>query len=295
MPVNPRPAFGSGLAVVVSLDNAGQQPSEEQMATQTQTVFKTQVLQARREVNYRDVAHGIVVYKDHRICAAQPPADPSFKAGFEFNTTTEGFAREANLLDHLNTGAPLKDFSSACFVDDEVLRAGAVKGFSGMLEALQKTARLTKPYSCFVSGDANSRHLVRIEMGSHQVFTMDGLPRPMGIHFDYIVGMMDNRSYDLELALHLLEANPRVHFETDRSGRKLQNIPSYNAEDGRTQCLEFIFEPTVEEAVRIRDWHLARDTKRAAGEEHEAIFVLDLLGLRKAGAARFDTYAGVYD
>jgi hypothetical protein len=256
------------------------------------TVFKTQVLHARREVNYLPVGFGVVVYQDHRISSAQPPADPSFATGFEFNTKTEGFAREANLLDHLNAGVPLKDMSTVCFVDSQVLKAGAIGGFSDMLVALQKTQRVKTPYASFVAGDAQPEHLVRVDMHAGRVYSMDGTLRPMGIHFDYIVGQMHDGSYDLELALHLLEANPRVHFSTDRAGRKLQSIPSYNADENRTQCLDFVFEPTSAEAVQIRDWYLASKHKGETGHDHEAVFALDLLGLRRGGAARFDEFYG---
>jgi hypothetical protein len=148
--------------------------------------------------------------------------------------------------------------------------------------------------------DTNS--IVRLDSGSHMVFDRNDQPLPVGVPFDYIShgGITDGR-YDIDkLAKHLLKRsdiliyNPQDHLDYKKPAKKVADaivdIPYYNSEPGSTKTIYFIWQPS--QADYIRMWTLSQklNKKYPSTAHHQAIFDLDLLGIRAAGIAYFDNY-----
>lgn len=152
----------------------------------------------------------------------------------------------------------------------------------------------------------NTDSIVSLDSGSHMIFDRNGQPLPVGVPFDYIShgGITDGR-YDLDkLAKHLLSRsdiliyNPQGWRRDDLDYKKsaktvadaIVDIPYYNSEPGCTKTIYFIWQPT--QADYLRMWTLSQKLNRKypSTAHHQAIFDLDLLGVRAAGIAYFDNY-----
>ena len=155
-----------------------------------------------------------------------------------------------------------------------------------------------KAFDDYIKINGDNDFVIRDDyFNSRMMFDIDGNVLPVAIHCDYIDAHMSNASYDLEKALEILRKNPDVHF-IDRRGSftdpVIEEIPYYNVDDKRTHFLHFIFSPTKEQVNQM--WKLQQTLKEKypSTAKHQAIFELDILGLRKGGAAKFDTYLGEY-
>lgn len=158
---------------------------------------------------------------------------------------------------------------------------------------------VTDPYARFLAGTAVPGDLLVVDGSANMVFDVEGQPLPVAILFNYIEAQMDNRSYDLKKALAILKARPDVRFVLqDRWGAadEVQSIPGYNQSKGRTSCLTFVWMPSVEDYRRM--WARCQEYEgrsHPSCSRYQAVFDLDLLGLRAGGAARFGSFAGAYE
>jgi hypothetical protein len=146
--------------------------------------------------------------------------------------------------------------------------------------------------------------IVNIKYDSNMLMDRNGDPLPVALHFDYIShgGITDGR-YDLKLlAAHLLTRDDVWIYpnqggwrkdDVDRTKRAttveecITEIPYYNRERGSAQTVYFRWMPTLE---AYRKMWANCGGKYPSTDMHQAIFDLDLLGLRACGAALFDDY-----
>jgi len=135
---------------------------------------------------------------------------------------------------------------------------------------------------------------------AHQMFDLEGRPLPVCLGFNYIDGGFSEDKYDLlkaasillkrkDVTLHLAGGERSWQYcatKPDLTDPKLYigNIPGYNAERGRSQCLSFRWHPTVEDYRKV---FLAMEPKAYAALR-TACFTTDIFGLRAGGATHFD-------
>lgn len=150
--------------------------------------------------------------------------------------------------------------------------------------------------------------IVHFDYSSHMMFDRHGKPLPVAVNFDYISngGITDGR-YDLEkLAAHLLSrediwvypCKDRKWYPdaVDYTGRATEveqcitAVPYYNAERGCSKTIYFRWMPTADDYRRMWDLCVANKKQFPSTYRHQAIFDLDLIGARAAGAALFDSY-----
>lgn len=143
------------------------------------------------------------------------------------------------------------------------------------------------PFTAFTKRE--NKELIRRDWASNMVFDKDNEALPMAIDFDYIEAQMHEKSYDLAQAIEILSKREDIK---DLSG--ILEIPHYNTERGKRQYINFTWVPS------IKDYQCAWELCKKLDKEFPstvflyAIFELDLLGLRRGGAARFgDFYGGV--
>lgn len=165
-------------------------------------------------------------------------------------------------------------------------------------------------YDMFESGKATVDDLVTLKHDSHMLLDRNGEPLPVAIFFDYIAhGRISNANYDLKkLVSHLMTRDDIVIFgksesrpwrdEPDyTSEKKLETmkdailpIPHYNSEAGKSHTVYFKWMPSREDYLKMWEECTAKKSEYPSTKMHEAIFKLDLLGLRKCGAALHKEY-----
>lgn len=122
--------------------------------------------------------------------------------------------------------------------------------------------------------------LVQYHLGENgHIFNKIGVPFPQAMYFNYMSGKIDNAHYDLDRVIEILSKR------TDIFNLIIKDIPYYNSQPGRDKQIEFVWVPTREDMITI--WEYCRKAEDYV-DSYRAIFELDLLGLRKAGAAKFD-------
>lgn len=151
-------------------------------------------------------------------------------------------------------------------------------------------------FDAFASSQATLDQLVELNTGAHLLYDRHGQPMPVAQHLSYLRGFFDNSHYDLEKALAVLKAHPRVKPALkERRGAQadeltISAIPYYNVDDGRTHHLSFVWTPTAQEMAEMLEESARLDPRYPSVGLPQALFNLDLLGLRKAGAAKFQNY-----
>lgn len=142
-----------------------------------------------------------------------------------------------------------------------------------------------------------SEELVRdpTEGSSHRLFDVEGRPLPVGMHFSYIDGRFDNGTYDLNKALEILRKRDDIRFIAEDRWQKageINRIPGYNAERGRDQCIAFMWMPSVEDYRRMVAKCEEYGHQYPSVMRYQAMFDLDIFGLRAGGAAKFNDFYG---
>lgn len=148
---------------------------------------------------------------------------------------------------------------------------------------------IEKPYDHIESGGTGN--LVRFKQDAHMLYDASNKVLPVGMYFEYISAYMDNRSYDLKRAVEILKDNPNVDLETARwSDEYIDDIPHYNSESNRNRCISFWWAPTQKEYQQM--WKKCKEigSKYPSTNRYQAVFELDLLGLRAGGAAKHETF-----
>ena len=177
--------------------------------------------------------------------------------------------------------------------DQEALRS---KGYMGVLEKQEKEKTchgtpLDKVYDLFVNHpELSAKDLVRIDHGTHAVFTRQGRRLPQQVRFDYIASSLSESTHDLEaLAAHLLtRPDVRVIDPNNYASRKdwgdppsaraaVMTIPHYNSEEGRRHSVEFVWVP--EDADYARWVDTLEQQKVSSLDRFRVFFELDILGL----------------
>lgn len=121
------------------------------------------------------------------------------------------------------------------------------------------------------------------------LFDDQGKVLPTAIAYDYINGHMCDGAYDLQKTVAFFADKTNIHA-LDGETLKVHPVPYYNVSRGCHETLSFWFAPTQEQMERI--WEKAKllGSSYPSTHLHEAVWELDLLGLRAAGLARGDTY-----
>lgn len=183
----------------------------------------------------------------------------------------------------------------------DLFKLAQQKGFVPAWEACEKLsggAQHEKPYTEFLEGRATLEQVAHAEWASHMLFDRHGTILPVGHYCDYIEAHMHDGAYDLKKALAILEQDPRVTFVTESrhgNGSPIHDIPRYNRDERRQHYIPMIFSPTAEDAVRLWEAQKAYGTQYPSTKRYEAMFDLDILGLRAGGASRYDSFNGMYE
>lgn len=260
-------------------------------------------VRVERSLSYLQVEGDLYVYKltyTHKL----PEATPSSIASTYRDKETQGFAKLAALQDFLgNKVDGITKESTLTLVPEGFLDMARLKGYVVATEHFDKEFPYqTTPgvYDVFVQSEVPLDRVVQVDRGSSMLFDRLGNALPTAFYFDYMRGQMDESTYDLEKAIEILSKDFRVTPVDPDSYRgakgpsklKFYDIPYYNSEPGRRKTLPFIFSPTKEDMVALWAKAIGYRTNYPSTKLHDAVFDLDMLGLRDAGAAKHDSFYG---
>jgi hypothetical protein len=89
----------------------------------------------------------------------------------------------------------------------------------------------------------------------HSIVGIDGKPLPQALHFDYMSGCLDNRKWDLEKVMAIIETNSELEALPDRDTRAgskpILRVPHYNADAGRSHHIHMKWTPSQETWDRL--------------------------------------------
>ena len=217
---------------------------------------------------------------------------------------------DTNNLSKLLEGKPFEQ-SDLVLCEPELLEHYRLNGFNpdskGKYTIFQ--ARSETPYDDLLADPSAILRLVNPDNSSHTIFDCMGLPLPTPILISYMDGRMSNDTYDLKIVAETLLKRDDVQvFPRGKGWRDEPDygasattpdecvcpIPHYNVDEegGRTHTIHFAYRPSVEDYRRI--WAKCASYKATdpSTRRHEAVFDLDMLGLRAAGACLTETYRG---
>ncbi len=118
---------------------------------------------------------------------------------------------------------------------------------------------IKNPYTYITEKGMEGVELLCASWYDHNLYDLGKVVQPKAMHFDYINAHMNNRCYNLEEVVKVLEKrNDIVWLDSRRpwernSDDRIFNIPYYNAEEGYTHYLEFMWTPTDEDFAKVRD------------------------------------------
>lgn len=260
--------------------------------------------QVFRTLEYLDVTPELVAYKltngaSFTELDSDGQALPENMRNAYAARRMQGLALKKNVVAFVNDRAealvPCTDMLlvPAKFLDD-ARTLGYMPAFDKHSKALDK---LSDVFDALSSGKADLSQVVRSDVGGHMLFDRFGEVLPTAVHFDYMQGRVTDGVYRLELLVRHLESDPRVlpaHPRTPSQKSKLdiKEVPYYNWSPGCQRHVPFVFCPTQQDMQQM--WAAMKKLNRRypSTAAHEAIFKLDVLGLRKSGAAKHKEYWG---
>lgn len=127
---------------------------------------------------------------------------------------------------------------------------------------------------------------LRIDRRSDMIFDLNDEPFPIAINFNYIDGNIDSNHYNLVLLKSVLLKRNDISITIDN-----ELIPYYNNDDGRTRHSGFTWAPSTEDYRAIwKECIVAGKKEYPSTYLYQAVFNLDLLGLRAGRAALTKEY-----
>lgn len=219
----------------------------------------------------------------------------------------EGITTKQSIADYLaGRSSGLESVDARLVVPglrDAIRREGFMAGMLSLskgADGVTKELVVNMPFEAFTKKGACLQDLLRIDYSAHMLFSLDGEVLPVGVHCNYIDARMVDGAYDLVKAVQILQMDPRVRFlgtDKEPGGHSadgiIHHVPGYNASEGVTQFLDFVFMPTSDDAKRLWAKQIelrSRPEEHPRQQLHRAMFDLDILGLRAGGAARHDAF-----
>ncbi len=116
------------------------------------------------------------------------------------------------------------------------------------------------PYTYFTDYGMEGVELLCLSWYDHNLYDINKVIQPRAMYFNYIDAHMNNRCYNLEEVVQVLEARDDIEWldsrhpwEREYKGR-IMKIPYYNTEEGYTHCIEFMWKPTEEDFAKVRPY-----------------------------------------
>lgn len=248
-------------------------------------------LRVERKLAHREIAPGVSVYKLEDTFTA-PGEVPAWCHALLAGKVKQGLVK-TSVLNKFAKGevTELQNDAHYYLVPQDYLAMVQEQGFSAAdsdKEMLNQLASVNNNPMAVPEDWA----VVSMDYGSHMLFDVQGNPLPTGLFYDYSSGLARDGAYFMDKLVPYLQSHPQVH---PYRGKPIQceSVPHYNVSPGCSKFATFVFAPTFDQMQAM--WACAKklNPKYPSTVLHEAVFELDLLGLRAAGIARSESYYGV--
>jgi len=235
------------------------------------------------QVKYESELQYIHVYKDIYVFKFTKTSEIKKKK----TATIQGDCREVDIKRHNKNKtrdffvSSTKEEKQIQIVSNGFLEVAQKKGYS---DAWDKKKRIAAPFDMFLDKKITKDNFILSDWSSYMIFDLDGSPLPCAIYMDYIEAGLSNGRYDLVKAKKILEKR------NDIDGLILTDVPYYNCSSGCSKYIRLIWQPSKKDYQKMWEKCLSYKTQWPSTTMAHAIFDLDLLGLRKGGAAYFDEF-----
>jgi hypothetical protein len=248
-----------------------------------------------QEVQYAVLEGTLCVYKHITASRQNSGAKKTFESLLP-NRTIQGFAELKSIESFLKGQTPyISELVDFLYVDQSLLKIAQEKGYAAAANAFAEISKDNRQFSLFEKGELDLAGIVKWDFRTRMLYDRFGEVLPTAVFFNYMNGNLRNGAYDLEKVVKIL--SKRKGIQALQGERKLEveklcidEVPYYNRRGACSAQVQFIFQPTVREMRAM--WAKMQELNKRTPSigEHLAIFELDLLGLRKGGAAKYQDY-----
>lgn len=257
---------------------------------------KTQAIDAVLEqtITSRELAPGVSAYKVTREVIIAADEVPAWFRGFLKDQVLTGITETCN-IEAFEKGELETPYGSGGFkaLPPEYLALVQQQGFHALDQDHEELSALVHDTNRDPLSTPATWSVVKVDRGGHMLFAIDDTPLPVGLLYNYMSGHVRDGSYDIPKLIAYLKTHPQVSPQQGSSeGITEQRVPYFNVSPGCNIFTSFVFAPTQEQMLQI--WAKAKELnpKYPSTVLHEAVFALDVLGLRAAGIALSDSYYG---
>lgn len=240
------------------------------------------------KLRYAHIAPDLVAYKLEDMRSARlGDAQPTYS-----HVASQGFSRAQQIEDFLHgRTTELKTLTEFFYLPQDLQDRVREHGLQSGLREAPASAFRQEVFDLFEEGSFEPERVVQLDQVNNLLRDRYGRPLPTGVYFSYLVGGIDDSSYDLDKVLEVLRSNPRVRAVGNFRAPSLTeltalDIPAQARGGVRTKDIPFLFTPSVEEMQTLWAWCENLKPHFPAAKLHEAVLALDMLGLRRAGALK---------
>lgn len=157
------------------------------------------------------------------------------------------------------------------YATDEDLEYARTHGFQNFVARMEKTHQNSptafEQYKHLLSLPDLKKNLVIVDFGSHQLRNLDDQYLPTATFFSYIENRLSEGSHDLDKVVRLFQFRSDIVVVDEKKlqnkdlfksladgvdvsasrGKEIFEIPYYNAEEDRTQSVQFLWQPEKED------------------------------------------------
>lgn len=260
-----------------------------------------ETIKVRRKIEFIDISNGFVAYKTSTNYTFSEGPESKLRNSTP-STIQQGIASEQEVRDFIDGNSiSIKPQASFIISSREFLKDSSVMGFTRALDNNEIFKKDRRDFFDFIAHESGDKTLIiKSDLSSHMLFSLDGSPLPIGIIYSYMDGHFRNSSYNLEQAVEILEKLPSVKtYKIKRENFEMplvevplsiSEIPYYNCDEGSHHQLRFIFSPTQEQMNAI--WARCQEASPRSPSTYirEAIADLDLMGIECCRVNQHERY-----
>jgi hypothetical protein len=271
----------------------------DQKTTTADTVVKG--VQVNRSITALPVGPTLAYFKVVHRCEFPEDVPENLKSRFP-ETVDCGFAHPNDVIAFANDATPtLTSIPLLRVVPPGFRDAARTKGYPTALQEFEKQIVWKGDFmDQFIKGQVDFDDMVYLDNGSHMLFDRNHDVLPTAISFDYLNTHVHSGAYHLEKALEVLAKDPRMIPRPSRDAlrrnpgldKALAVTEAFTFDANYSHSIEFAFAPTPEDMRTIWEKAKSYGTNYPSTMLRQAVFDLDMLGLRAAGAAKYDTFYG---
>lgn len=271
--------------------------AKTQAAPQIVSAHKKATVTILQEVQYAVLEDTFCVYKHTTTSSQNSGANKPFESVLP-KRTVQGFAELKSIQSFLKGRAPhISKLGNLLYNDPSLLKMAQEKGYVVAERAFVETYKDNQEFDLFEKGELDLAGIARWDASSRMLFDRFGEVLPTAVFFNYMNGNLRHGAYDLQKVIEIL--SKRKGIQALRGERPseveelcIDEVPYYNRSRGCAAQVQFFFQPTLKEMRALWAKMQELNKRYPSNAVHRAIFELDLLGLRKGDAAKYQDYAG---